>query len=559
MALQEDIEATLSSVTSKAGPSANLNVDNVNQGADLNMTPEMQSAYDQYQQANQPATGMLPLQQYYPGLNHNVVVGQTSDQFGSRALVAPGGGLVPLGILDARDKAIQAAALKKQADVDQFLKGFKAPVSKLVNINEENQAEYTKELERVWGGALKAAGGDASKAQFMIKSNPQLTKKLRTHENLAREGDAVFNKLADIENRVAKGEVVSQEIIDAKNKVLKSMNPDSKEFTDLSYNIRRLDAERELSDAMNEVAKTVFMQQNPGVWTDSRDPDFIKAFESSDKFYTKDNLDYIKQTLKDIHKGSTIYTPASIDKRVESWGSSHQKTINQSVQRKPEPEGGADFTYTDADFTKEPSSTNVYAASGVKRTPEVKDKEGNVISGGKVVKNAPLEDQITGEYGVKFKAPIETILPQGANLFLNDKENGMMRTSKVNPNANVQMFKTELVEVLDDDNPALKGAKGQPLNKTQLDAAKKAGTKTKWELMTQLNITEKVGDKTVSKTGWIPAKEVENSLVKQRDAKGNVIKGVPVDKQQAEADRRNAIKQTPDAKPTKKSDPLGLF
>lgn len=542
---QEDIDATLGSIKSTA-TQPDVNVDNVNQGQDFNMSPEMQNAYDQYQQQNQPATGMLPLHQYYPTLGGNVNVGNYSgSQIGSTTLFAPDAGLVGLGVLDARDKAIQDAAFRKRQDVDQFLNKFKSPSSKLVNINDQLREEYFGHLEKGWQGALKAAGGDASKAAFMLKNDMKFQQKERSFQDLAKFGDSIVSKVAQDEEEIKSGKFVpTPSYKELKTKLYTALDPSHPDFQNLGNTFRKMQLETDFSNAFNEVTKKMVADQTGYAYDQMNGPEFAKVYEGTVKSWTPEQKDAVAKTLSEnIYAGSDYFTPDKIKKDVYGLMSGKQVERKEQLARRPEPEGGADFQYNENDIAKEPSSVNVYT-----RNKGTTGGESNVAKG-----------EVIGDFGVTHKKPIKTILPTGQHVFINDADKGLLKTSEVSPNSNVQLFKTELVKVY--DGPA-KEHQGTPLSEEQI----KAGRPFKYAVMTQGVITEGTGKDKTEKQFFVPANEVENVLVKKKNTKtGAVEMGIPIDKLQMEAEKRNsalpAKKATGAQQPvkSKKSDPLGLF
>lgn len=536
---QEDIDATLGSVTPVQNNAAAVNVDNVNQGYDFNMTPEMQDAYDQYQRANNPSAGMLPVHQYYPTLGENVAVGGYSgNQIGSTTLFAPGGAVVPLGMLDARDKAIQAAALKKQADVDNFLKKFKSPTSKLVNINDQLRDEYFNHLEGAWSSALKSSGGDPSKAAFSLKNNMDFQQREKAFHDLAKFGDDIVLKVAKDEEEIKSGRFVPTPTYkELKTKLYTALDPNDPEFKNSGNIFRKMQLERDFSDAFNEVTKKMVADQTGYAYDKMNDPEFAKVYEGTIKQWSPEQKKAVADALSEnIYGGSDYFTKEKIQRDVNGLLSGKQVERKEQLVRKPEPEGGADFTYTDNDIAKEPSSTNVFT----------KNQMGAVAEGESV-----------GDFGVQHKKPIKTILPTGRTVYINDDKNGLIKTAEVSPNANVQLFKTELVKVYDGN---AKEHEGTPLSEQQI----KDGRKWKWAVMTKGVITEGTGNEKTEKQFFVPTKEVQNVLVKKRDANGAVQQGIPVDKLEAEAVKRNSSlgsqssNQKTTSTPAKKKDPLGL-
>ena len=515
----EDV-AALSALGKNSNNSPTVNVNDI-QDDSLYFSPEDQAAYDQYnQQRSDPsAHGALPESTYHPGLHDNVAVGNYSGSIvGSNTLFAPGGALVPIGIMDARDAALQKAALQKQKDVDDFRKKYqKAPTSKLTNINEGLTKEYFNFHDKSWKSALKAANGDPQKAKFMLENNSQFLAKDKSYQDLAKTGDAIVGKIADIDHRIEKGDVISPAVRESMNRVKMSMNPDSDEFKNLSSHVMRLDADREFSDAANEALLRVVTSETGKAYNLSNDEDY-KVFKKSVEELSPETKAAVIENLKRVYEGSSMYSHDYIERNAS--GLMNYKKVKEDLHISAKPKEDTSDDYTDADIAKEPSFTNVFTRN-------------QNSSGGKP---SVSEGTVQGDYGVTHKKPIPVIIPNGAHVYINDSKNGLLKSTDVNPNSKVELFKTELVKVYDG---SAKDHAGTPISEQQI----KDGRKWKWEPMTRGVVYEdKGGDEgKIEKEIFVPSKEIENVLVKKMGKNGEVIKGVPVDKLKTEANRRNAL------------------
>lgn len=174
----------------------NTLVSDINNYTPQDLSPEQQQ---QFQQQYTPATGMLPTSAYYPDVNHNIGVGGYSgSEIGSTTLFAPGGGLVPLGMLDARDAAAQHAALKKQKDLEDFQKMYQSPTTKHVAVQKNLTEAYHGGLQQWNQNALKKAGGNQALAIQMLKQDPNFQNWNKSMQDTAKFHDAIVEHSAQL-------------------------------------------------------------------------------------------------------------------------------------------------------------------------------------------------------------------------------------------------------------------------------------------------------------------------------------------------------------------------
>lgn len=478
----------------KGAASPTVNVEDIQNSPSYQLSPAEQAMFKE--QVSSPSTGALGLTDYYPNINSPINVGNYSGSvIGSTSLFAPEGALVPVGMMDARDAAIQRAALQKAKEVQDFKAKLNnnAPTSKLVGINEDLTNEYFNHLDSSWKKALEDNGGNANAAAYALQNNPDFQRKTKAFHDLKANGDAIFNKIADIQDRQAKGEVISPELQLYMQKAQEAMNPRHPEFKNLSNYILGMDAEQELSKSLNNVAKDVFMQENPGVWTDSSDPDFIKSYESSDKFYTPAQKDYMKQTLRSIYPNSTLYPASRIDKAVEDFASAHQKKINMSIHNKPSDSGDVENIDV-ADISNE-------EASLLGNVVRVNEKGGN---------SSLREGNFTAMDGITLKKPTNVVIPAGADV--TDMETGKKRTDKAVRKAviggifNAYTYKGQVVddEFVKDKERASRSVEVTP--------------------MVSVIFKEKGEDgKEIETSGLVPLEQVKNSLKGKKNQNDKVI------------------------------------
>lgn len=157
------------------------------------------SQFQAYQASVQPTTGGLPVNAYYPDIGHNIGVGNYSgSEIGSATLFAPGGGLVPLGMLDARDAAASHAALRKQKIEDDFRKQFQSPSTKHVAVQKSLSDAYNSGLQQWYKNALKKSGGDSAIAHRILQLDPNFNAWDKSMQDMAKYHDAIVEHAAQL-------------------------------------------------------------------------------------------------------------------------------------------------------------------------------------------------------------------------------------------------------------------------------------------------------------------------------------------------------------------------
>lgn len=476
----------------KGAATPTLNVEDIKNSPSYALSPAEQEMFQRQQSSVPTSTGALNPTDYYPTLHSPINVGNYSGSvIGSTTLFAPEGALVPIGMMDVRDAAIQKAALQKAKDVQDFQASLKAnaPTSKLTGINEDLTSSYFNHIESSWNKALNENNGDPYKATFALKNNLDFQRKLKSYHDLKSTGDAVIDKIANIQNRMATGEVVSPELAYSMKKVQESMNPDSPEFKNLSENIFKMDAEQELGSTINKLAKDIVMQQDASAGIDVNDPEYIKEHESTTKYFRPEHKEYLKQALKAIYPNSSLYSPEKLDKAAEDFTSAIVKTSKVSASQKRAPGAGEVEDLNVADISKEPVSL-----LGAVSVGQYDDKTQKYIeTGGKREGNFSALDHMT------FKKPVDVVIPAGADI--TNPETGEKSTAKNVRNATIgsvfNAYTTPNGQMVDDEivkDPKLKKA-------------------LKVVPMVSVMFKEKDADgNDVTTSGMVPMKDVENAL-----------------------------------------------
>ena len=344
---EKDLTALQSLIPRQGEQTPQINTSNIT--AQQFLSPNEIEAYNQFkEQQPQAFTGALPLNQYYPDagapIQHGGYSGSWKGGSINATIYAPGGGLIPLGMMDARDAAVQKAALQKAKEVDDFRKQFqKGPeLSKLTNINKSLTDEYFKFHGNAWSSALKKAGGDPNKAKDMLQNNPDFLAKDKAFQVLAKDGNAVVDRLATLQHSLDTGNyLASPALKEAMDKVKNTMNPDSPDFKYLSNAVMRLDADREFSDASNEALAKV-VSSKTGKDYDLSNAESYKTFKKDLEFIDEGAKQAVKDNLKRIYANSSLYSPEYIDKNVNGMLGWKKTSEDLNVSAKPQKEDGYD-------------------------------------------------------------------------------------------------------------------------------------------------------------------------------------------------------------------------
>jgi hypothetical protein len=194
--ISEGAKNRLNSIsTGNSSPALNVN-DNFNLTSEL--SPDELSAYEQQYK---PVTGRLPNEAYYPDLGHNIAVGNYSGKaIGSTTLFAPGGGLVPLGAMDAREAAIQQAAMKKIKDLEDFKSKYNAPVTKHSVVQKDLTSSYFEGLQKWRNEALRKTGGNQIAANALLDKDTAFQQWNQGMQDTAKFHDSIIQHSANLQS-----------------------------------------------------------------------------------------------------------------------------------------------------------------------------------------------------------------------------------------------------------------------------------------------------------------------------------------------------------------------
>lgn len=257
MAGEENPNSGILSVVNNIQPQGQIqnDLEGVSNYVPADLSPEQVQAY---KAEFQPATGPLPLHAYYPDAGHNIAVGGYSgSEIGSTTLFAPGGGLVPLGMLDARDAAVKHAAMQKQMQVEDFYKRYQSPTTKHVAVQKSLSDAYNSGLQQWNQNALKKTGGDQALANRMLERDNNFRAWNKSMQDTAKFHDAIVEHAAQL----AKDEkdpnfVLSPEAKRATQDLLsgvayQGMNPFNKQGHDIGAKYLAATANYDLDKSVN--------------------------------------------------------------------------------------------------------------------------------------------------------------------------------------------------------------------------------------------------------------------------------------------------------------------
>lgn len=479
---------------------------------DLYMSPQEVDAYNQYQQmSNHPAIGAQSPYTYYPDVHNNINVGNSSGSIiGSQTLFAPGGGLIPLGLMDARDKALMHASLQKQKEVEDFRKQFKAPTSKLTNINEGLTDEYFNYINSTWKSALKRAGGDPNRATAMLKNNPDFWAKEKSFQDLAKRGDAVVGKLAEIQSAMKDDKhIVSPALREAQQRVQEYMNPSSDNFKNLSSAIMKMDADLEFGKVAEDMLKGLVSSKTGRAYDRSNPDAFVvskEEIESLSPEAIKSGLD----NLQKIYAGSSLYSPSYIEDNWKGMANWKKTSRDLNISSRPKDESP---TLVLSPMTNERNVVNGKVLQTKSPSVPIIDPKTNkqrVDADGKPMFKESAPNYRDARYSVydqaTFDKPIKTVIPLSA--IASDLSEG--KPVEENGNVSVEIGGVGNALVFRAPNEGSKQFENMMIDDDAQDVVKKNGV---YEPVVPVKYTtvDEDGAK-VQKSEWVPLHTVENAL-----------------------------------------------
>lgn len=471
-------------------------------GIDFGLSPEEEAVYNESQKQFQPSAGPLPVSSYYPNQGDPTAQGSYSGSWNGGSIsatqYAPNGALVPIAMWDARDAAIQKSAMMKAKDVQDWKKkNEKAPTSKLTNINDKLRDDFFKTQDDWWNRAMKAAGGDANKAKYILENNNDYQNEKKAHFDRAEMGNEMVNKIEKIRSSEKEGYIVTPELqkeLDASYSIADS---NSDYFRNTSANVMKMNTVADLNDSFNTAIKDVHMQQMASAGVDTSDPDMVKDFERTTKSYTPEQIEQTKASLyrhygvrPDGSGGNSYANKEAIDKMVDGYMGAKIQTSKISSKLRSEDKDGIEDLDINNISNEKGSLLGTVAGTG-------KDDKGKYGS-------ADKQGTFTQLDGLTLQKPVKVVIPASADV--TDMTTGRHRTDKAVRNATlggIYNGYTYNGQLLDDEG----------LSKLS-DAARKKVKVTPMATVIfkeQKKINNKLED--VETTGHIPLEQVKNPIV----------------------------------------------
>lgn len=493
-------------------------------------TPEM-SPYEQniYSQINKyqttPALPPMSEGMMFPS-NQNINKGSYSgSEVGSIPIYAPGG-LVPFGVFDQRDRAVQNAAMMKAKQIDDFKKTFAAPVTKHTSVQPKLDEEYYNGLNKWKDNAQKKYGDNWVQA---LNSDVNFQKWNQSMHTIKTMEDGLVDHVAQLEAKAKdKDYILSPEtkksIADFKQGLTGLSNPFDPNGHQLNDRILRMTAEDNLDTVVNTSVDKLIQdvkETNPGV-SDSGIYDILTSTKTTGT--SKEKINDLADSIYKTHYGdSSYFTKDDISKRLKT-------VLGTKVERNFKTErnqfdvsasgNGAAFKYDNNDFEKEPGTMTVGTDQ-----PTV-DANGNPVPGVNKTVDVPVSD------GITFKKSIPVEIPKNSNITdlstgkpledLGVKKISLGKSFIVPFNSEGKMITQEIADKMKALDP-----------KSVIYKAVVSGKYTK--APDPNNLTAKPTEQSVI----IPMNDVENSLVKEWGDNGKVKTGIPVDEYKKKVDALN--------------------
>ena len=521
--------------------------DDVANYAVQDLTPEQQQAFASYAtQFDNPQTGMLPANAYYPDLHHNVGVGNYSGSVvGSNTLFAPGGGLVPLGMMDARDLAIQKAALQKQKQLDDFNKIYQRPVTKHAAIQENLTRAYIDGYQQFRNSAMKKAGGNALIANKILDNDPNFQQWNKGMQDTAKYHDAIVEHSAQLHADEKNPDfVLSPELKRLDSEILSGL---AYQTTDpFSDKAKGLHQKFLASKAIYDLDKAV----NVGIDKAIPDitPDDIKYINKGKNQIAIDiEREYFSpERIKDMVHTTYMQKYYGTDVSEQDVLKAYQSKVGEKIRRKL---SHYDL-YHKPDKDEEPdlipaktNEANMIFGKVLQTGSNAADESGNNYRDAKYA----VYDQAT------FSKPVKTVIPLSA--IATDLTTGKPVSESGNVTAEIGAVGNALVY-------KSKGAADKKFENTLVDedAPENVKKQAVYEPVVPVKYTIQDDEgKKVEKSEWVPLKTIENAL-RGKGGKNqkalDEIKTKAAQRTQQHQSKTAPVKSTSE---TKKKDPLGLF
>lgn len=508
-----------------------VNPSDFNNFVPASWSPQQQQAYQQSQP--QPSTGALNATDYYPTINHQIGVGSYGgSEIGNTTLFAPAGSVVPLAMMDARDAAVQRAALQKAKEHDDFLKNYQTPATKHTPVNDQLQQQYFEGLGQWRQNALKQAGGNSALANKILQNDPKFNAWHASAQSAAKQEDAVVDKIAQIHTDIKTGKWQSYPELDkAMQDVAEGYHGlGQSAFNPKGHNLNnallKMNAEHDFATVANDAVQHMVKQQDAAAGINVNSPEYLSSSHTTDKYYSPEALAEMNKVIAPLV--THTMTPDESLKRLTAMYGAHEKTKGVTVSEKNK---GGDNVVDFNDIESESSSFKTKVSMGTK---------GYTTSDGKVMEGA---DQSKGEFeegnkvyrygdiptthGFTFPKPLKINAPLNKNFHFQTGEAGGF--SENNPgNKNMVFGKVDIAPVIDMPGTQFDG---HPLTEQQLKDGylnTKTGKKEPFKVRQEPLVhgyyeEEKAADEPgVHHDFTVPLKDVKNAIT-HTDKQGNKL------------------------------------
>lgn len=453
----------------------------------------------------------------FPSAGNNINKGSYSGSVvGNVPIFAPSE-LTPFAVFDAKKRALAAAAEKKAAEIDAFYKLAAPPETKRFAVQTELDDQFTRGLDMWVNNAKQNYGDDWDDA---LKNDTGFNGWLESMRTVAKYEDGIVNNVSRLQELDANGDLTLspqsrkaiQDYMDGIGGLSDPFNPQGHK---LGSTILRANAETNLDVAVNDAVK----EYKDKAFGGAPSPDDKGTY---DMYVTWETTGMTDKQVKEIAAGiwkdqyggqSDLYTQEDIEKRIRAIyplrSTSKMETVGTAGG------DGADEVYTEDDIAKEPANFNVTVANADPNNPD------RVAA-------------TSGYAGVTFKKPIKTKIAKGETVM--DLNTG---SPVVGSGAeDITWGQTVVVPTVG----------GVVVSNDMIPKLQQGGQKVEYKVMAigTYTVPEKKSpggvvvspEKKVTVTK--PAKELENAFVKTWNDDGTVKRGVPIDRQQKEADRLNS-------------------
>lgn len=271
--------------------------------------------------ANLGAIEKLGIQDYYPTASRNIAVGTfTGEVIGSQTIYSGAGGLAPMGLYDARKRALAKAATAKQAAIDKFL--TLEDTAKAYNMEYKDYAyDHLYDILEKHGFSVTSVmrDRDAAKEVYRLKS---LGKELKFVEE---ESKSVLEQLGK------EGTYVPPSIAKAAKNMFYGMQDKDKVFSgksDLVKTISELKAYNSLTKKAEDLAtefstKLSEMQMNEGAMANYAATGEVKGNEEFEKgkrsFVSKIQSGKLARGTDGYYTGMLKYFGGNVDELFSSY------------------------------------------------------------------------------------------------------------------------------------------------------------------------------------------------------------------------------------------------